>query len=476
MEDKMETHQNRFVYLDNIRNFLVYNVVLLHVIQMFAYPLLFWWAVIDKERSSRFYELGLIPMDIYLMPCLLFIAALFIFPSLKKSTPLEYIKNRFLRLCVPVIVFLFCAGDIFFQLLLKRLNSVSPTYLETFLNFWRAFVNMPGIYLTSSEKTLNTVTFNFHHTWFLILLFFITLVVILLSLPFKRKNSEQGKVNSRKKIILQTIIFAVVISVVYTAVLLYYAMHNINFNSWLIIGKTLQFQTGKIWMLLPMFLFGLYAYKKKWLTRGDIGSWKMWGLMALIFLAIYTLLHHIIILPMVDERFRVIEHNLLFENKMAVPVINRSVQIAALCTWLLLPMTCVFLLMFFLSFAKRFFNKPNPITTFRSKHSINVYVLHYAPVLILQYTFLNIPITPIVKVLLMTIIIIPACLWLSHRLVYPYPKIAIAFFVALKLVALAAGFTFYYYALLALIFISFAGAVYESAMFMVAQKASLKPV
>lgn len=85
----MENTQNRFVYLDNIRNVLVYNVVLVHVISMFAYPLSFWWAVIDKEGSSRFYETSLIPMDIYLMPCLLFIAALFIFPSLKKALPLS---------------------------------------------------------------------------------------------------------------------------------------------------------------------------------------------------------------------------------------------------------------------------------------------------------------------------------------------------------------------------------------------------
>jgi len=160
----MENNKNRFVYLDNIRNILVYNVVLLHVMQMFAHPLLFWWAVIDKEGSSRFYETCLIPMDIYLMPCLLFIAALFILPALKKHTPLEYIKNRFLRLCVPAIVFVFCAGDIFFQLLSKRLNPVSPDYLETFLNLWRSFVNLPGLYLSSSQKTLNTVVFNFQHT------------------------------------------------------------------------------------------------------------------------------------------------------------------------------------------------------------------------------------------------------------------------------------------------------------------------
>jgi hypothetical protein len=131
--------------------------------------------------------------------------------------------------------------------------------------------------------------------------------------------------------------------------------------------------------------------------------------------------------------------------------------------------------MFFLSFAKRFFNQPNAITTFCSKHSINVYILHYVPVLILQYTFLNVPIPSIVKIVLMVIIIIPACLWLSHRLIYPYPKIAIGFFVAMKLVALAAGFTFYYWMLLALIFISFAGAVYESASwYMVGRKGSLE--
>lgn len=105
-----------------------------------------------------------------------------------------------MRLYVPVIVFLFCAGDVFNQLRLKRLNPVSPDYSETFLNFWRAFVDMPGIYLTSSQKTLNTVDFNLSHTWFLTLLFLITLAVVLLSLPFKRKNSEPKKVNSRKKL------------------------------------------------------------------------------------------------------------------------------------------------------------------------------------------------------------------------------------------------------------------------------------
>ena len=87
----MAISPHRIVYLDNLRNVLVYNVVVLHVVQMFGYPLFFWWAVTDQEGSSRFYETGLIGMDIYLMPCLLFIAALFILPSLNKRTPLEFV-------------------------------------------------------------------------------------------------------------------------------------------------------------------------------------------------------------------------------------------------------------------------------------------------------------------------------------------------------------------------------------------------
>jgi hypothetical protein len=470
----METNQNRFVYLDNIRNFLVYNVVILHVMGMFTYPLQFFWPVIDKGGSSRFYETAVISMNLYLMPCLLFIAALFLFPSLKRVSPLEYIKKRFLRLYVPVIVFLFCVADISFQLRLKRLTSVDPAYLEIFLNFWRGLVNMPGIYITGSGTGSAFVIFGFQHTWFLTFLFFITLIVVVLSLPFKRKSSEPKKVDTRNIIILKTILLAVVLGIFYAATMVYYSMHGITPGRFLIIGKVVSFPNHQVWVLLPLFFFGLYAYRKEWLTQGDIGNWKLWGTAAFVFLALYVLLQHTGCVPAIEEMMKVAEHNRLFDNKMPNPPMSFSTQVTFLGTYLLEPLACIFLLMFFLSFTKNFFNKTNAITTFCSKHSINVYVLHLIPVFILQYTFMNVPITPIIKVILMTIIIIPACLWLSHRLVSPYPKIAIAFFVALKLAALAAGFTFYYYALLVLILISFAGAVYESVMFMFAQNDGLK--
>ncbi len=461
----MKTARNRVVYIDNIRNLLVYNVVVGHIAAIFAYPFSFWWPVFDKGASSAVYETAVISMLVYGMPCLLFVSALFIFPSMEKTTPLNYLKKRFFRLYLPVMVFVFCAGDIPAHLCLKRLNPVEPTYLETFINYWRSFLTIPVVHMPDVLKTVNVAWFNYSHTWFLTLLFFLTVCVILLSLIMKSKNWGALEAKRPEKIVRQTILFAIALAIVHLVAILVLMKNGIGGTVVLILGKTVQFPIHQIWVLLPMFLFGFYAYKRQWLTRGHLGSWRLWGVLAGILMASYALLIHFKVLPMLNGMVTIAEQNLLSGNEFSAPTPERSSLLAATGTFLLSPMACVFLLMFFLAFTKRFFNKPNPITAFCSTHSINVYVLHYIPVFILGYAFLKtpVPIAPLFETVLMTLIIIPACLWISHRLIYPHPKIAIAFFAALKLIALAAGFTFYYLSLLTLLFVSFAGAVFEFA-------------
>jgi hypothetical protein len=181
------------------------------------------------------------------------------------------------------------------------------------------------------------------------------------------------------------------------------------------------------------------------------------------------ILAHFIYLPRVEGIYEVVEHNTLSIYKLDMPAFDTALLIAASLIWFLSPLSCVFILMFLLTFAKKFFNRPNAVTEFCSKHSINVYILHYIPILLFQYALLDVRIAAVFKITLMVIIIIPACLWLSHRLVYPYPKIAILFFIALKLAALVLGFEFYYWAIICLTFISFAGAVYEFTKFMLSR-------
>ena len=467
---KMERYQARYTYLDNIRNILVYNVVFVHIICVFGYPLMFWWSSIDKNGSSRVYENLLITMDIYLMPLLIFIAALFIFPSLNAKTTLGYIKKRFFRLCVPLIVFIFCAGDFFYQVLLKRLGNHDPSYLRTFPDFWRDFKNFSVISFIGEGKMLNEVRFTLSHLWFLAFLFFMTLLVVLVAIPFRKKGERRRKVDSRKKIIIKTCMLAVTLSLFYAAASIFFPLKGIRFDSWIRLFGLIQVRISQFWMLLPLFLFGLHMYRKNWLTRGDIGSWKMWGLLSAVSVFLFALLIHNGLLPTLDELHKVAEHNYIFADKVPFPIIPASFKLSWLIMSLLQLPIALFLLMFFLSFAKRFFNKTNKITEFCSKHSINVYILHFIPVIILQYSLVSIPVAPIVKAVAIIIIVIPACLWLSHYLVYPYPLVAISFFIALKLASLVLGFNFYYIALLTLLLVSFAGALYESARLLVSVK------
>jgi len=466
----MVNQSNRFVYLDNIRIFMVFNVVLYHSLLMFAYPMLFWWPVVDKSGSSRVYESLFFAMSIYMMPMLMFIAALFIFPSLKEKTTLTYIKKRFLRLYLPVIVYLLCAGDIAFNILSKRLTGINQTYMETFINFWREFITLNAVNITPGKKLLNEITFSQNHTWFLSFLFVVTFITVFISILFKKKTVEQKNVNSAKKIIIQTIMFAVIISALYTVIAIIYTSNKIKMFSWIDIHGFVAVMVDQFWSLIFVFIFGLYMYKKEWLTKGDIGGWKLWGSLSLVLLFLYIRILNTGYLQVVDQIMKVLENNMSSENKLPAVVLSESFKRSVLIQWFMLNIACIFILMFVLSFAKQFFNRSNMITTFCAKHSINVYILHLIPVILLQFTFLNVPLAPVAKILVIFFITVPACLWLSHKLVYPHPGAAIGFFVILKLIALSSGFTFYYYALIAITLISFAFAVYESARLLILYK------
>jgi glucans biosynthesis protein C len=466
----MDLQQNRVTYQDNIRNILVYLVVFFHIICMFTYSLTFWWPIIDKDGSSNVYKNFIVLFDIFLMPSLLFIAALFIFYSLKTKTALEYIKKRFFRLFVPLLVFVFCAADVFYQIRLNRLDGSNVAYLTTFLDFWRDYIKFGVITFSQEGYMLNQTGFSTLHAWFLSFLFPLTVVTVLLTLPFRKKEKVQREVDSRKKIISKTIILAILLGLLYAIVAIFCAVRNIRFDSWLLVFGFIEVRLNQFFILLPMFLFGLYMYRKDWLSRGDIGNWKMWGIVSAVLIFVFVIIFSNRVLSLLEEIMKAAEHNMTLSDKIPFPLITDSFKMASLITTFVQPPICIFVIMFILSFTNKFFNRPNIITTFCSKHSINVYVLHYVPVLVLQSLFVNIPIAPILKIILMIIIVIPACLWLSHRLVYPHPVIAIAFFVLLKAVALAAGFDFYYIAILSVTFISFAGAVFEFVRF---QKAKL---
>lgn len=94
--------EERLLFLDNLRTFLVFLVVLFHagvVYEMSGSGAPF-WIVVDPSTSALPGILNLI-LDIFIMPTLFFISGFFARASLEKNGSLLFLKTRFRRLMIP---------------------------------------------------------------------------------------------------------------------------------------------------------------------------------------------------------------------------------------------------------------------------------------------------------------------------------------------------------------------------------------
>ena len=96
----------RLFFLDNLRTFLIFLVVVLHAGIVYEPILENSWIVSDPVKNS---SIGFIRMylDIFVMASLFFISGYFIPQSLKSKSDWIFIKSKFRRIILPWIVAVF---------------------------------------------------------------------------------------------------------------------------------------------------------------------------------------------------------------------------------------------------------------------------------------------------------------------------------------------------------------------------------
>ncbi|MBT3383071.1 MAG: acyltransferase [Prolixibacteraceae bacterium] len=106
-------HKAHIYYIDNLRIFLTTLVVLFHLITAYGAPG-GWYYV---ESTAEFPEI--IPMSMFitanqafLMGMFFLISSFFLLPSLTRKGPKLFIKERLIRLGVPLVVFYFLLGPL----------------------------------------------------------------------------------------------------------------------------------------------------------------------------------------------------------------------------------------------------------------------------------------------------------------------------------------------------------------------------
>jgi len=107
MSIKMESlpNRNRVYFLDNLRTFLIFLVVLIHtglIYESSGIPAA-WWIVDDPATNDLSGIINLV-IDIFVMSAIVFVSGYFAPSSLRRKGAMEFMKSKFKRLIVPWIM------------------------------------------------------------------------------------------------------------------------------------------------------------------------------------------------------------------------------------------------------------------------------------------------------------------------------------------------------------------------------------
>jgi glucans biosynthesis protein C len=236
---------SRLWYIDNLRIFLISLVVLHHLSITYGAPGDWYY----NETEAGFPEI--IPMLIFVlanqsffMGMFFFVSAFFILPSLKRKGTGKFLKDRLVRLGIPLLLFYFILSPltVFLHYRFIQGNEVS------LIDFW---INQKGI--------------GFGPLWFVEALLLFTLIFLLVKpLKVNRKIPFPGT-------------FTILLAAIGTGFLQYVI------RIWLPVGWSMPFTNFQFPFFLQyifLFVLGIVAYKNNWLDSITIKTGRNWFLFA----------------------------------------------------------------------------------------------------------------------------------------------------------------------------------------------------
>jgi fucose 4-O-acetylase-like acetyltransferase len=341
---------SRIYWLDNLRTFMIFLVILLHAALIYEKTGLgaLWWIVIDPSTNDLPGIIFLI-LNIFVIATIFFISGFFTPLSLKNKTAWAFLKSKFKRLMIPWIIAVLTLIPIYKIIFLLYRNLPQES--------WTTYFHWNSIW---SQNWL----------WFLPVLF----VFDVLYLCF-----------SRVHINISNITFKRAIWAVFLICLLYsFCMDFFNLHGW---TKTvlIDFQNERLLIYFMAFLLGalcnkLKIFETEWKNKKlDIllhcTGWIPINLY--IFLLIYSLLN---------------PGNYL---------ISEIVDTLILCLNFMLSLA--YLLYVMITTFRKYLNKQGRIMMELNKNSYGVYIIHVIIMGSIALTMHNTAIPSMLKYLILTV-------------------------------------------------------------------------
>ena len=352
----------RVYFLDNLNVLLACLVVLDHAAQPYL-PASGWVIPSGGPESSLdvfVITTFLILISSFFMGLFFMISAYFLPSSLERKGAARFMKDRLVKLGVPILVFMF---------------GVFPAV--GYLLYYYGLYNQGQPLIT------------FGNLWFLAVLLIFTTVYVAYWLV--KKPSSQNKPFPNTRSILA---FVIVLALVSFVVGIWAPI-----NYWVPLGLFEPFHLTKYAML---FAAGIAAYRERWIDAIPKTAARLWT-----GIAFFTILFLVVVSALNSDA-------LLLGGAEPGSILGSFWQ-AFFCV-----STCIALLVFF----KDRLNSQGPLAKALADNSYTVFIIQLPIIIFLQYLLMRVPIDPFIKFVIVGVTGIPLIFAISHYGVrrFPYAK------------------------------------------------------
>ncbi len=344
--------KQRIIYVDVIKVFLTCLVVAHHAGQAYG-PTGGVWPVTDSNKTNWLGQFFFINAS-YMMGLYFFISGYFMLFSLQRKTNAQFIKDRLVKLGIPLLFFTFLVFLPF-----NYLNS--PKNVNLFSYFIDTYFNKPPIATG--------------HLWFVTSLLLYSFLYLLL---FPKKTGVSETVSVKPFRIYYLFIYILLLTIITALVRLQYPIDA--WRTWLI-----PVEVAHIPQYLSLFLIGVLFNRYQWLETFRLST-------GLIFFAIAMMVY--------------------VANENLPPHIKEYWLTESFVESLL----CVGISMALLTFFRQYGNRSNAVIRALSDNAYGIYLFHVFIVIVLQQLLLHWYIDANIKFIIVTVTGILLSLGLSALL------------------------------------------------------------
>lgn len=372
--------KDRLYFLDNLRTFMIFMVVLYHSSIVFQSGFEGKWIVSDPIKSKSIGLIGLYG-DLFGMFILFFISGYFIPISIKNKSSWTFIKSKIKKIIIPWFIAVITLIPAYKIIFLYSRGLPQEEWFSYFHTFQRTGVDLS---FWSNDPTQQWL-------WFLPILFLFQLLYLAIS------KTKLLSLNISLKTAV-TLIFA--ISLVYSLTISY-----LNLRGWFY-SALLDFQRERLLVYFMVFLLGSLCFRLN-VFDTDIRS-KKYLIISNVFLTLGITVFTIVAMNLF--------FNIVYPDRNYF-IVSKDVDVFAYYLSLLISMFS--LLYVFIDLFKFKINKNNKLWKFLNVNSYQVYIIHMIVIGGVALLLVNLSLPVFIKFPVLVII----SYTISNLIVYGYRKI-----------------------------------------------------